>query len=91
MIEEIVEEEVGQTTINDLFGSRLIVFNDDVNSFEWVQECFVKYLKHSPEQALQCAMIIHNKGKYAVKEGTKEELEPFKSALDDAGLLTEIQ
>ncbi len=88
---ELIEEEVGETTIEDLLGSTLVVFNDDVNSFEWVIECFVNYLKHTPEQAEQLAMIIHSKGKASVKNGTKEELEPFYTALVDAGLNAEIQ
>lgn len=88
---ELIEEEIGETTVDDILGNKLVVFNDDVNSFEWVEECFMKYLKHTPEQAQQCALIIHNKGKCSVKEGTREELVPYKTALDDAGLTTEIQ
>lgn len=87
----LLDEELSETTIDDLLENKLVVFNDDVNSFEWVQECFMKYLKHSPEQAEQCAVIIHNKGKCSVKTGTMEELKPLKTALDDAGLTTEIQ
>lgn len=88
---ELIEEEIGDVSIDDLLGCNLVVFNDDVNSFEWVEECFVKYLKHSSEQAQQCALLIHHKGKCSVKQGTKEELLPYKTALDDAGLTTEIQ
>jgi len=91
MVEEIVIEEVGQTTIQDLLGNKLVVYNDDVNSFEWVIECLIKYLEMSTEQAEQCALLIHNKGRYAVKWGTQEELEPFKVALNDAGLSSEIE
>lgn len=88
---ELIEEEIGESTIDDFLCSRLIVFNDDVNSFEWVIDCFTKYLKHTSEQAEQLALIIHTKGKASVKEGSREELEPYKTALDDAGLTTEIQ
>lgn len=91
MIDTIEEVELSEVNIDDLLNSKLIVFNDDHNSFEWVIECFCKYLKHSAEQAEQCALIIHTKGKASVKEGTKEELKPLKTALDDAGLTTEIQ
>jgi ATP-dependent Clp protease adaptor protein ClpS len=89
----LVEEELSETTIEDLLGheNKLVVFNDSVNSFEYVEECFVQYLKHTPEQAQQCAIIIHNKGKCSVKEGSFDSLKPFKEALDDAGLTTEIQ
>lgn len=87
----LVEEEISDTTLEDLFGCKIVVFNDDHNSFEWVEECFVKYLKHTPEQAQQCAIIIHHKGKCSVKEGTREVLEPLCTALTDAGLSAEIQ
>lgn len=91
MIEELIEEEIGEVTIEDLLGCKLVVYNDDHNSFEWVIECFCKYLKHSHEQAEQLAWIIHNKGAADVKNGTREELEPYKTALQDAGLTVEIE
>lgn len=84
-------DELSEVSIDDLLENKLVVYNDDVNSFEWVIECFMNYLKHSSEQAEQCAYMIHSKGKASVKNGTKEELLPFKVALDDAGLTTEIQ
>jgi len=90
-LNELIEEEIGDVSIDNLLTSKLVVFNDDHNSFEHVEECFVKYLKHTSEQAQQCALIIHNKGKCSVKEGIKEELIPYKTALDDAGLTCEIQ
>jgi len=88
---DLIEEEIGDVCIEDILGLKLVVFNDNHNSFEWVIECFTKYLKHTPEQAEQLALIIHSKGKASVKEGTKEELETYKTALDDAGLTCEIQ
>lgn len=88
---DLIEEEISETTIEDILGKKIVVYNDDVNSFEWVIECFCKYLKHSHEQAEQCAMMIHLKGKYAVKYGTEEELIPINEALCDAGLNSEIQ
>jgi ATP-dependent Clp protease adaptor protein ClpS len=93
MIELDTVEELSTTTVEDIIGnhSKLVVFNDPINSFEHVEEVFMKYLKFSSEQAQQCAYIIHTKGKYAVKSGTKEELLPYKTALDDEGLTTEIQ
>lgn len=88
---EIIEEEIGETKIEDILGYSLIVYNDDHNTFQWVIECLRKYLKHTPEQAEQCAMLIHHKGKCKVKTGTKEELEPMKTALTDAGLSATIE
>ena len=71
--------------------NNIVLFNDDVNTFEWVIECFCKYLKHGSEQAEQCAMLIHTKGKCEVKTGSKSDLKPFKEALVDAGLSAVIE
>lgn len=64
----------------------LIVWNDDVNTFEWVIETLVEVCGHSYEQAEQCAYIIHFRGKYAVKEGSYEDLKPMCDAITDRGI-----
>ncbi len=87
----ITEEELSDVSIDDLLSSSLIVHNDDINTFEWVIECLCSYLKHSREQAEQCAWIIHTKGKCKVKSGTKKDLEPYKDALLDSGLSASIE
>lgn len=69
---------------------RLILFNDDVNTFDHVIEMLVKYCKHEPMQAEQCAYIVHYSGKCDVKNGIYEELEPVCTALLEAGLSAEI-
>ena len=68
----------------------LIVFNDDVNTFEHVTQVLVKVCKHSHEQAEQCTMIIHYKGKCAVKKGTIQELKPLCEAIIEAGIQAAI-
>lgn len=64
----------------------LIVWNDDVNTFEWVIETLMEICGHSYEQAEQCAYIIHFKGKYAVKEGSYKTLKPMCDAITDRGI-----
>lgn len=64
----------------------LIVWNDSVNTFDWVIESLVDVCEHSPEQAEQCALIIHHKGKYGVKRGSFDELRPRAEALIDRGI-----
>lgn len=64
----------------------LIVWNDDINSFEWVIETLMEVCGHSEEQAEQCALIIHHKGKYAVKTGTYDELKPQCDAITERGI-----
>ncbi len=83
--------ELSDVSIDDILNSKLVVYNDDYNTFEWVIECFCKYLKHSSEQAEQCALLIHTKGKCEVKTGSKSDLKPFKEALTDAGLSAVIE
>ena len=69
----------------------LIVWNDEVNSFDWVIETLVDVCGHSTEQAEQCAMIIDSKGKYAVKEGRYEQLKPMCDAITDRGIGATIE
>jgi len=69
------------TSVEDPYS--LIVWNDEVNTFEWVIETLIEVCGHSQEQAEQCAMIIHTKGKYAVKRGSYEELKPQCDAITD--------
>ena len=61
----------------------LIVWNDEVNTFEWVIETLIEVCSHSEPQAEQCAMIIHTKGKYAVKNGSYKILKPQCDAITD--------
>lgn len=64
----------------------LIVWNDEVNTFEWVIETLMEVCSHSAEQAEQCAYIIHTRGKYAVKHGDYEELKPMCDAITERGI-----
>ena len=85
--EDVLElEDIG---IN--FSSKLIVHNDEVNTFEWVIESLVEICSHSYQQAEQCAMIIHNKGKSVVKSGDLEDLRIMKYRLTDRGLSVTIE
>ncbi|HEY4111845.1 ATP-dependent Clp protease adaptor ClpS [Puia sp.] len=69
----------------------LIVWNDEVNTFEWVIETLMEVCGQSQEQAEQCAMIIHSKGKYAVKRGSYEELKPQCDAITERGIGATIE
>jgi ATP-dependent Clp protease adaptor protein ClpS len=69
----------------------LIVWNDEVNTFEWVIETLMQVCSHSHEQAEQCAYIIHFHGKYAVKEGSYDNLKPQCDAITDRGINATIE
>jgi ATP-dependent Clp protease adaptor protein ClpS len=73
------------------FPFSLIVWNDEVNTFEWVIETLMEVCGHSQEQAEQCAMLIHTKGKYAVKHGSYDDLKPQCDAITDRGIGATIE
>ena len=68
----------------------LIVWNDDVNTFDHVIDSLVEICNHFPEQAEQCALIIHHKGKCGVKKGSFDFLRPQAEALIDRGIQATI-
>ena len=70
---------------------QLIVWNDEVNTFEWVIETLVEVCNHSTEQAEQCAMLIHTQGKYAVKNGNYDDLKPMCDAITERGIGATIE
>lgn len=69
----------------------LIVWNDEVNTFEWVIATLIKVCNHEQEQAEQCAMFIHTKGKYAVKNGGYDTLKPMCDAITERGIGATIE
>lgn len=69
----------------------LIVWNDDINSFEWVIQTLMEVCGHSLEQAEQCAYIIHYQGKYAVKNGVYDDLKPQYDAITERGINASIE
>jgi ATP-dependent Clp protease adaptor protein ClpS len=80
-----VLEAIETTEVRDL-----VVFNDDVNTFDHVIETLIKVCKHSPEQAEQCTLLIHFRGKCTVKTGSFDELRPMKDGICEAGIDAKI-
>lgn len=64
----------------------IVLYNDDVNSFDHVINSLCKYCHHDSVQAEQCAWIVHNNGKCMVKKGSFDELKPICNALTENGL-----
>ena len=85
------EDVLVEEAIDEGVPAQLIVYNDDVNTFEWVIQCFVEVLGHTAEQSEQLALIIHFKGKATVKTGPKEELLPLREGLVDRGLSAVVE
>jgi ATP-dependent Clp protease adaptor protein ClpS len=69
----------------------IVVYNDDVNTFEHVIQCFIAYCNHDPIQAEQCAMLIHYQGRTGVKNGSYDKLKPICEALLEQGLTAKIE
>ena len=68
----------------------LVVYNDDVNTFDHVIKTLIRVCKHTAEQAEQCTWLIHYKGKCTVKKGYWEELRPKQQAICEAGIDAKI-
>lgn len=84
VLEEVLVEE------KNILNNEIILFNDDVNTFDHVIETLIRVCNHTDEQANQCALLVHYKGKCIVKTGSYDELEPQCSSLLEAGLSAEI-
>jgi len=84
VLEEVLtEEQVGN-------NNEIVLYNDDVNTFDHVIETLIRVCKHTAEQAEQCSLLVHYKGKCTVKTGEYKELRPQCSQLLEAGLSAEI-
>jgi ATP-dependent Clp protease adaptor protein ClpS len=86
---EKIQEEVDvleQVAINN----EIVLYNDDVNTFDHVIETLIHVCKHTAEQAEQCAILVHYKGQCTVKTGHLDELKPQCISLLEAGLSAEI-
>jgi len=70
--------------------NEIVLFNDDVNTFDHVIETLVDVCNHTFEQAEQCSILVHYMGKCTVKTGAYDDLEPRCSKLLQAGLSAEI-
>jgi ATP-dependent Clp protease adaptor protein ClpS len=79
----LTEEQVGEY-------NQLILWNDDVNTFDHVINTLMELCGHSEEQAHQCALIVHNNGKCSVKRGDFETLRPICTAILDRGISATI-
>lgn len=86
--EQILEEVLQEEAISK--QNEIVLYNDDVNTFDHVINTLIYACDHTPEQAEQCSIIVHYKGKCTVKTGAYDDLKPRCSMLLDAGLSAEI-
>lgn len=89
-----VETEVEESTLLDTSAAdewKLVLYNDEHNTFDHVIEMLIRMCGHDTNQAEQCAMLVHFKGKCTVLSGAYDDLEPKCTGLLDAGLTAEIE
>lgn len=87
-IEKVKEEVLVDELVS--MNNEIVLYNDDVNTFDHVIDTLIRVCQHTAEQAEQCAIIVHYKGKCTVKTGHFDELKPQCTQLLEAGLSAEI-
>jgi ATP-dependent Clp protease adaptor protein ClpS len=87
-----IEKTQVETSVLEAVGinNEIVLYNDDVNTFDHVIDTLIRVCNHDELQAEQCALLVHYKGKCTVKTGSFDELKPQCSALLEAGLSAEI-
>ncbi|MHA3787185.1 ATP-dependent Clp protease adaptor ClpS [Flavobacterium hauense] len=81
--EVLVEEAIGA-------NNEIVLYNDEVNTFDHVIDTLIRVCRHTAEQAEQCSLIVHYNGKCTVKTGEFKDLKPQCTQLLEAGLSAEI-
>ncbi|MEJ6681612.1 MAG: ATP-dependent Clp protease adaptor ClpS [Flavobacteriales bacterium] len=84
-------QEDSDVLLEEAISNKIVLFNDEVNSFDFVIDALIKVCLHEAIQAEQCTILVHFKGRCTVKEGDYNDLEPMCTALLDRGLTAEIQ
>ena len=74
----------------ETYQHQIVLHNDEVNTFDFVMESLISVCEHTLEQAEQCTILVHYKGKCAVKSGEYKDLEPRCSKLLQLGLSAEL-
>jgi len=87
-----IEKTQEETSVLEAIGinHEIVLYNDDVNTFDHVIDTLIRVCNHTSEQAEQCAILVHYKGKCTVKTGSFDELKPQCTQLLEAGLSAEI-
>lgn len=87
---ETITREKKKVRVQEVLNNEIVLYNDDVNTFDHVIKTLIDVCEHTAEQAEQCAILVHYKGKCTVKTGSMKELVPKCLLLLDAGLSAEI-
>ncbi len=88
---EVLEESITKTVKKTEALKALILYNDDVNTFDFVTDSLIEVCEHNLLQAEQCTYLVHYTGKCVVKSGTFKKLKPLCEALLERGLTAKIE
>ena len=92
MLKEVVKEEKELELLDAVDdGLKVVLYNDDVNTFDWVIVCLCELCQHDEIQAEQCAVLVHYKGKAVVKTGEEDKMKSICQALCDRGLSAVVE
>lgn len=92
MLKEVVKEEKELELLDAVDdGLKVVLYNDDVNTFDWVIVCLCELCQHDEIQAEQCAVLVHYKGKAVVKTGEEDKMRSICQALCDRGLSAVVE
>ena len=83
-------QEDSHTLEKEVYQHEIILYNDDVNTFDFVIDSLINVCQHTIEQAEQCTWLVHFKGKCTVKTGEIDDLKPRCSKLQSLGLSAEL-
>lgn len=72
-------------------SNRLILWNDDTNTFDHVIYCLMHHLQYTEEEAERIAWRVHNEGKCAILEGSYTEMEIYRKILKAEGLTVSVE
>lgn len=84
------EKEDEELDVLDIDGHKVILWNDDYNTFDWVISCLVEVCGHTTRQAEQNAILVHHVGKSIVKEGDLTSMRKIKNKLQVRGLTVSL-
>ncbi len=94
------EEIVVPDTVEELLGAEdvrpdvpwiVIVWNDPINTFDYVTFVFQKVFAYSRAKARRLMLQVHNEGKAVVASGTREKCEIDVTRLHAYGLWATLQ
>ncbi|MBE9099606.1 ATP-dependent Clp protease adapter ClpS [filamentous cyanobacterium LEGE 07170] len=83
----VAPEKAGQTIRKTYPNFKVIVLNDDVNTFQHVADCLMKYIPHmTHDLAWELTNQVHFDGQAVVWIGPKEQAELYHQQLRREGL-----